>query len=155
MKQDHRGNSTGISKSSFPPEESKNKILRGYCGDRFSLEYCLDWMDWACGPMTQSKDSDISEDGQLRWKWKLHCKKSWKLLIIDLNLSEVKSQLGKGLRGGLKHSYPLGYYFKGTLWQGGRILDKGWGWRITNICKSCYLHIKCFPTNSLAVLMWR
>ena len=29
-----------ISKSSFPPEESKNKILRGYYGDQLSLEYC-------------------------------------------------------------------------------------------------------------------
>ena len=35
------------------------------------------------------------------------------------------------------------------------MLDKGWGKRIINICKSCYLHIKCFPTNSLAALMWR
>ena len=26
---------------------------------------------------------------------------------------------------------------------------------ITNIFKSCYLHIKCFSTNSLAALMWR
>ena len=25
----------------------------------------------------------------------------------------------------------------------------------TNIFKSCYLHIKCLPTNSLAALMWR
>ena len=28
------GNRTGISKSSFPPEESKIKILRGYCEDQ-------------------------------------------------------------------------------------------------------------------------
>ena len=35
------------------------------------------------------------------------------------------------------------------------MLDKGWGRRITNICKNCYLHIKCFPTNSLVALMWR
>ena len=35
------------------------------------------------------------------------------------------------------------------------MLDKGWGQRITNICKSCYLHIKCFTANSLAALMWR
>ena len=34
-------------------------------------------------------------------------------------------------------------------------LDKGWGRRITNIYESCYLHIKCFPANSLAALMWR
>ena len=34
-------------------------------------------------------------------------------------------------------------------------MNKGWGRRITNICKSCYLYIKCFPTNSLAALMWR
>ena len=27
-----------ISKSSFPPKESKSKILRGYCGDKLSLE---------------------------------------------------------------------------------------------------------------------
>ena len=155
MKQDRRGNRTGISKSSFPPEELKSKILRGYCGDQLSLEYCLGWMDWACGLMTQSEDADISEDGQLRQKLKLHCRKSWKLCIIDLNLSEVKSHFEKGLRGGLKRSYPLGYYCKGTLWQGDRILDKGWGRRITNIYKSCYLHIKCFPANSLAALMWR
>ena len=69
--------------------------------------------------------------------------------------SEVKSHLGTFVRGGLKHPYPLGYCFKGTLWQGGQILDKGWERRITNICKSCYLHIKCFPANSLAALMWR
>ena len=25
----------------------------------------------------------------------------------------------------------------------------------TNIFKSCYLHIKCISTNSLAALMWR
>ena len=35
------------------------------------------------------------------------------------------------------------------------MLDKGWERRITNICKNCYLHIKCFPANSLAALMWR
>ena len=39
--------------------------------------------------------------------------------------------------------------------RGGQILDKGWRRRITNICKSYYLHIKCFPANSLAALMWR
>ena len=39
--------------------------------------------------------------------------------------------------------------------RGGQILDKGWRRRITNICKSCYLHIKCFPANSLSALMWR
>ena len=32
---------------------------------------------------------------------------------------------------------------------------KGWGRKITNIFKNCYLHIKFFPTNSLAALMWR
>ena len=37
----------------------------------------------------------------------------------------------------------------------GQILDKGWGRMITNICKSCYLHIKCFSANSLAALIWR
>ena len=67
----------------------------------------------------------------------------------------MKSHLGTFVRGGLKHPYSLWYCFKGTLWQGGQILDKGWGWRITNICKSCYLHIKCFPANFLAALMWR
>ena len=67
----------------------------------------------------------------------------------------MKNHLRKGLRDGLKHSYPLGYCFKGTLWQESRILDKGWGRRITNIYKSCYLHIKCFLANSLAALMWR
>ena len=40
MKQDHRGDETRISKSSFPLEESKNKIFRGYCGGQLSLEYC-------------------------------------------------------------------------------------------------------------------
>ena len=45
--------------------------------------------------------------------------------------------------------------FQGNLMIGSRILDKGWGRRITNIYESCYLHIKCFPTNSLAALMWR
>ena len=39
--------------------------------------------------------------------------------------------------------------------RGGQILDKRWGRRITNICKNCYLHIKCFQVNSLAALMWR
>ena len=38
MKQDHRGNRTRISKSPFPPEESKSKILRGYYGDQLPLE---------------------------------------------------------------------------------------------------------------------
>ena len=27
--------------------------------------------------------------------------------------------------------------------------------KATSIFKSCYLHIKCSPTNSLAALMWR
>ena len=67
----------------------------------------------------------------------------------------MKSHLEIFARGGLKHPYPFGYCFRGTLWQMGQILDEGWGWRITNICKSCYLHIKCFPANSLAALMWR
>ena len=38
MKQDHRGSRTRISKSPFSPKESKNKILRGYCGDQLPLE---------------------------------------------------------------------------------------------------------------------
>ena len=38
MKQDHKGTRTRISKSPFSPEESKNKILGGYCGDQLSLE---------------------------------------------------------------------------------------------------------------------
>ena len=38
---------------------------------------------------------------------------------------------------------------------GGQILDKEQGQRITNIYKSCYLHIKYYPANSLAALMWR
>ena len=76
-------------------------------------------------------------------------------IIRDLNLSEVKSHLGTFVQGGLKHPYPLRYCFKGTLWWGGQILDKGWVWRITNICKNYYLHIKCFPVNSLTVLMWK
>ena len=37
-KQDHMGNRTRISKSPFPPEESKIKTLRGYCGDQLPLE---------------------------------------------------------------------------------------------------------------------
>ena len=55
-----------ISKSPFPLEESKSKIFWGYCGDQLSQEYCLGLMDWANGPMTQSEDAGISEDGQLR-----------------------------------------------------------------------------------------
>ena len=35
--------------------------------------------------------------------------------MIDLNLSEVKSHLGKFIQGDLKYSYLPGYYFKGTL----------------------------------------
>ena len=38
MKQDHRGNRMRISKSPFPPKESKSKILRGYFGDQLPLE---------------------------------------------------------------------------------------------------------------------
>ena len=36
---------------------------------------------------------------------------------------------GTFVRGGLKHPYPLGYYFKGTLWQGVKywIRDEGGG----------------------------
>ena len=49
----------------------------------------------------------------------------------------------------------LGNCFKGTLWQRGQILDKGWGRRIKNICKSCYFYIKCFSANSLTALIWR
>ena len=35
----------------------------------------------------------------------------------------------KPIRGGLEHSYPPGYYFKGTLWRGVEywIRDKGGG----------------------------
>ena len=49
--------------------------------------------------------------------------------MIDLNLSEVKSYLGTFIQGGLEHSYPLGYYFKGTFWRGVEywIRDKGEG----------------------------
>ena len=38
MRQDRRRHRTRISKSPFPPEESKSKILRGYCGDQLPLE---------------------------------------------------------------------------------------------------------------------
>ena len=55
-----------MSKSSFPPEESKNKILMGYCGDQLSMKYCRNYMDRAYGPMAQSEDVNRSEDGQLR-----------------------------------------------------------------------------------------
>ena len=43
----------------------------------------------------------------------------------------------------------------------GCITIREWSWgkrrerKITNIFKSCYLHIKCFPNNSLVTLMWR
>ena len=46
-------------------KELKILVFIYYCGDQFSLEYCLGLMDWACDPMTQSKDTNISEDGQL------------------------------------------------------------------------------------------
>ena len=61
----------------------------------------------------------------------------------------------KPIRGGLKHPYPLDSVLREPYDRGGQILDKGWGRRITNICKNCYLHIKCFPANSLVTLMWR
>ena len=41
-------------------------MVKKNCGDQLSLKYCLGLMDWACGPMTQSEDADISKDGQLR-----------------------------------------------------------------------------------------
>ena len=45
--------------------------------------------------------------------------------------------------------------FQGNLMTGSQILDKGWGRRITNIVKNCYLHIKCPIAKSLAALMWK
>ena len=66
MQQDHRKDGTRMSKSSFPPKESKSKILRGYCGDQLSRKYCRNYMDRAYGPMAQSEDVNQSEDGQLR-----------------------------------------------------------------------------------------
>ena len=86
----------------------------------------------------------------------MYYRKSKRVFITDLSLSEENSHLGTFVRGGSKHPIPLVYYFKGTIRQGeGQMLNKGWKRRITNICKSCYLHIKCFPANSLAALMWR
>ena len=66
-------------------------------------------------------------------------------IIRDLNLSEVAWNIPIPLDTVLREPYD----------RGGQILDKGWEWRITNICKNCYLHIKCFPANSLAAVMWR
>ena len=56
-------------------------------------------------------------------------KEELKVFMVIPNLSEVKSHLGTFVRGGLKHSYPPGYSFKGTLWRGVEywILDEGGG----------------------------
>ena len=102
--------------------------------------------------------------------WTTSCKVARSLFRYHLHINTARELAGQHLMRGWQYfmiffflilifylifSYPLGYCFKGTLWQGSQILDKGWGWRITNICKICYLHIKCFSANSLAVLMWR
>ena len=80
-----------------------------------------------------------------RWTWGTR-----ELPKLNKDTSEHLSEVARNI------PIPLIYCFMGTLWQGeGQMLDKGWGWRITNICKSCYLHIKCFPANSLVALMWR
>ena len=56
-------------------------------------------------------------------------KEELKVFVVIPNLSEVKSHLGTFVRGGLKHSYPSGYSFKGTLWWEVEywILDEGGG----------------------------
>ena len=55
-----------VSKSSFSPEESKSKILRGYCGGQLIPEVLFTWKWLSLWPKTQSEDKNISEDGQLR-----------------------------------------------------------------------------------------
>ena len=145
-------NRTRISKSPFPPNESKSKILRGYCGDQLPLEvlFRLDRLGlWPNDP--------VREHGHVRGR----------LTKVEMEVA-LQEEL-KGIYSKLKPStsehlsevawnipIPLICCFKGTLWQReGQMLDKGWERRITNICKSCYLHIKCFLANSLAAVMWR
>ena len=62
MKPSHREDQTRISKSSFSPEESKSKILRGYCGGQLT-PYVQITLERA-GPNTQSEDTRVSEDNQ-------------------------------------------------------------------------------------------
>ena len=78
------------------------------------------------------------------------------IFVVDLTVSKEDVHLGTSVWGGYRHSPPLNIIYKGySKTEGWVNRDKGWGWRITNISGSCYLHIKCFPTNSLASLMWR
>ena len=99
-KQDHRGNRTKISKSPFPPEESKSKILRGYCRDQLPLGilFRLDRLGlWPNDP--------IRERGHIRGRstkveMEVALQEELKVFITDLNLPEVNSHLKTFARGG-------------------------------------------------------
>ena len=73
--------------------------------------------------------------------------------MIVSNLSEVKSHLGNICPKWFKTFLLSWILLQSGIMMGSRTLDKEWGKKITNIYENCYLHIKCFPTNSLAALM--
>ena len=64
-----------VSKSSFSLEESKSKILRGYCGGQLIPEVLFTWKGLYLWSKTQSEDKNISEDDQLRKGCKLYYRK--------------------------------------------------------------------------------
>ena len=37
-------------------------MLKGYCGDQLPVEVLFKMIGWACGPMTQSEDANMSEN---------------------------------------------------------------------------------------------
>ena len=50
----------------FSSEESKSKILRGYCGGQLTPELLFGLRGWAYGPIIQSEDDSVSKDYQIR-----------------------------------------------------------------------------------------
>ena len=50
-----------ISKSPFSPEESKNKIFRGYCGDQLPLKVLFKLDKLGLQPITQSEDNHLGK----------------------------------------------------------------------------------------------
>ena len=150
------GNRMRISKSPFPPEESKSKILRDYCGDQLPLEVLFRLDRLGLWP-----NDAVWERGHVQGR----------LTKVEMEVA-LQEELGgiysrpKPIRGEKSPQNICPRWLETSLspWytilrepydRGGQILDKRWGRRITNICKSRYLHIKCFPANSLAALMWR
>ena len=88
----------GYQNPPFPPEESKNKILRGYCGDQLPLEVLFRLGLWPNDPV----------------RGRRHIRRRSTKVEMEIALQEELKGIysrPKPIQGGLKHLNPLNILF--------------------------------------------